>query len=128
MVYVSAPPSESRQRYFSSAQLEQLKAVFEAIWPGGPDNPGASDAGAADYVDYLLGSDESIYYEIRDWRVLYTAGLAMLGAAALNLKGVQKELPALPPDEMTLLLSDLAAGKLSTFPNAAWQRSFFNTM
>jgi hypothetical protein len=88
------------QRYFSSAQLNQLKAIFEGIWPGGPDNPGATDAGAADYLDFLLGGSETVYYDIPAWRALYTDGLAMLNAASITRFGAARPLEALRADEM----------------------------
>src|SRR4030095_16981799 len=101
MVTVIPPPARSTQRYFSSAQLNQLKAIFEGIWPGGRDNPGAADAGAADYLDFLLGGSDAVYYEIPAWRALYTAGLAMLDGAAQNRPGIMKPLGSLAVAEMT---------------------------
>jgi gluconate 2-dehydrogenase gamma chain len=128
MVNVTPPPARSAQRYFSSAQLNQLKPIFEGVWPGGPDNPGATDAGAADYVDFLLGGSDAVYYQIPAWRADYTAGLEMLNAASITRFGAAKSLEALSTAEMTALLTDLAAGRLTEFPDAAWQRSFFSTI
>ena len=128
MVTVTPPPARSAQRYFSSAQLNQLKAIFEGMWPGGPDNPGATDAGAADYLDFLLGGSDTVYYEIPDWRTRYTDGLEMLNAASISRFGAAKPLEALSVVEMTALLTDLAAGRLTGFPDAAWQQRFFSTI
>jgi gluconate 2-dehydrogenase gamma chain len=126
MVIVTPPPPRSAQKYFSSAQLNQLKAIFEGMWPGGPDNPGATDAGAAEYLDFLLGGSDTVYYEIPGWRALYTDGLAMLNAASITRFGA-KPLEALSAGEMPALLTDLAAGRLTGFPDAAWQQRFFST-
>ena len=125
MVTVTPPPAPSVERYFSSAQLNQLKVIFEGLWPGGPDNPGATDAGAADYVDFLLGGGDTVYYQSPAWRADYTDGLAMLNAASIARFGAAKSLEALSAAEMTALLTDLAAGRLTGFPDVAWQQRFF---
>jgi hypothetical protein len=113
--------------YFSPEQKRQVVALFEAILPGGRDNPGATDVGAADYVDLLLARDESTYYEIKDWRPMYTAGLAMLSAAAAARHG-GRGIDRLKPAEVTALLTDLSRGALPGFPSAAWQTTFFGVL
>jgi hypothetical protein len=128
MVNVTPPPTLTGKRFLSTIQWQQVAAIFEAIWPGGPDNPGARDAGAADYLDLLLGCDDSVYYDIPNWRPMYVAGLATLNTVALSRSGVAKPLEQLSVAEMTALLTDLAAGTLDGFPDAAWQRRFFTTL
>ena len=128
MVSVAPPPTLTGKRFLSPNQLLQVAAVFEAIWPGGADNPGARDAGAADYLDMLLGCDDSVYYGIPNWRPMYVAGLAMLNAVALSRPALAKPLEQLAVAEMTALLKELAAGTLSGFPDAAWQKGFFTTL
>jgi gluconate 2-dehydrogenase gamma chain len=128
MVSVTPPPTITGKRFLSSNQLLQVAAVFEALWPGGPDNPGARDAGAADYLDLLFGCDDAVYYEIKNWRPMYVAGLAMLSAAALSRPTLAKPLDQLTVAEMTALLKELAAGTLSGFPDVAWQKRFFTTL
>lgn len=129
MVNISPPPPNlTGRRYFSPEQLAQVSAVFEAIWPGGAEVPGAKDAGAADYIDMLLGCDDLVYYEIANWRPLYVAGLAMLNAAAQGRPGATKALGSMTVEEMSPLLADLTGGKLNGFPDAAWQKRFFNTL
>src|SRR5262245_50934544 len=118
-----AVPQGLTKRFFTAAQLGQVRAVFEAIWPGGANNPGATDVGAADYADILLGAPDDISYELRDWRPLYVAGLAMLGASSMSRTG--KALEQLAVQEMTVLLTELAAGRLAGFPSDVWQQRFF---
>jgi hypothetical protein len=118
---------ESAVPFFTPEQKKQVVAIFEAILPGGPDNPGATDVGAADYVDLLLARDASTYYEIKDWKPMYTAGLAMLSAASATRFG-SRTIDAIKPTEVTALLADLAQGILPGFPTAAWQTTFFGVL
>jgi hypothetical protein len=119
-------PEGLTRKFFTPAQLAQARAVFEVIWPGGPKNPGATDAGVADYVDLLLGAPDETYYELRDWRPLYVAGLAMLNAAAIAKS--RKPVDQLATPEITSLVTGLASGTLTTFPDAAWQQRFFSVL
>lgn len=115
-----------KSHFFTDEEKQQVVAIFEAILPGGENNPGATDAGAADYLDKLLAMEDSEYYEFADWRPLYRAGLAMLnGQAQVTSK---KSLYQLKTDEMRLLLTDLKAGNLRGFPNPAFQKNFFNIL
>ena len=50
----------------------------------------------------------------------------MLNAASITRFGAAKPLEALSVVEMTALLTDLAAGRLTGFPDAAWQQRFFS--
>lgn len=113
-------------RFFTDKEKQHLTAIFEALLPGGQDNPGATDAGAADYLDQLLVMDESEYYEITDWRPLYKAGLAMLNAA--SVLRFKLALYQLNIRQMTDLLTALQAGGVEGFPDAAWQTKFFRVL
>ncbi len=126
--HLRPPASPPTKRFFSDVQLRQVAAIFDAIWPGSATNPGARDAGAGDYLSLLLGCDDAVYYEIPAWRPQYVAGLAMLNAVALARPGLGRPLEQLTVPEMTALLKELAAGTLSGFPNADWQRQFFATL
>jgi hypothetical protein len=110
--------------FFSGDQRAAVETLFEAILPGGATNPGARDVGSAEYLDQLLARDDSTYYELRDWRPLYTAGLAMLNAAAITMFG-GRTVGVLNPDETTSLLAGLSKGTLLGFPSATWQTGFF---
>ena len=113
--------------FFSTIEKRQLAALLEAILPAGPNNPGATDAGAADYVAALLARDDSVYYELKDWKPIYTAGLAMLSAAtAANY--ASRSLDQLTVQEVTELLANLAKGLLTGFPSADWQKKFFGIL
>jgi hypothetical protein len=118
-------PSEAH--FLNPAQRAALAALFDAIVPPGDDNPGAGDVGAAEYLDRLLARDDSTYYELKAWRPQYVAGLAMLDAAAIAAYG-GRNVAALKPQEVAALLGNLAAGKLSGFPDAAWQTAFFTVL
>jgi hypothetical protein len=120
------PPdrTSSSPRFFSPTERAQVEVLLEAIWPGGPANPGARDARAADYVDFLLGQPESSYYEIARWQKQYSTGLAALHAAT-STGPLKKPLATLTVDEATSLLADLAAGKVPTFSDEPSQRDFF---
>ena len=126
MTAVTPVPSFSGHRYFNAAQHAQLQAVLEGIWPGGDSNPGATDAGAADYLDQLLAMPDSVYYDLANWRSMYTAGLAMLAGATAERFGAPLE--KLTLQQMTQLLADLAAGTLRGFPSDTWQKTFFATL
>jgi hypothetical protein len=123
---VTPIPSFRGRRYFNPSQHAQLQAVLEAIWPGSADNPGATDAGAADYVDQLLAMPDSVYYDLANWRSMYVAGLAMLAGA--SPARFSTPLEKLTVAQMTQLLADLAAGTLQGFPSDTWQKSFFATL
>ena len=126
MTAVAPVPQFSGRRYFNPAQHAQVEAVMEAIWPGSADNPGATDAGVADYVDQLLAMPDSVYYDLADWRSMYVAGLAMLaGASAARFATALEKLTIA---QVTQLLADLAAGTLQGFPSDAWQKTFFATL
>jgi hypothetical protein len=68
--------------FLSQEQRAQAAALFEALLPGSETAPGATDAGAVEYLDALLSRDPAGYYEIQGWRDLYTGGLAALDEAA----------------------------------------------
>jgi hypothetical protein len=118
---------EPQGRFFTPAQRRQVAVLLEAIVPGGPANPGATDAGAAEYVDRLLVMDASIYYDIPRFRQQYAQGLPVLAAAAAERFG-GKDLSALAPAEATALLTSLAAGKLLGETAQTWQSDFFATL
>src|SRR5439155_12870803 len=69
--------------FFSSVGISraQIEALMEGIMPGGPENPGARDAGAFNYLDQLLSSP-IVYYEIDGWRGLYQHAVVMAANAA----------------------------------------------
>ncbi len=126
MTAVVPVPQFTGRRYFGPAQHAQVQAVMEAIWPGSADNPGATDAGVADYVDQLLAMPDSVYYDLANWRSTYVAGLAMLAGVSASRFGASLE--KLTVAQMTQLLADLAEGALQGFPSDTWQKTFFGIL
>jgi hypothetical protein len=100
--------------FLSEEQRAQLAAIFEALLPGSATAPGATDAGAVDYLDSLLARDPASYYEVQGWRDLYTAGLAALADV--------------DADDMTALLGRLQAGEVPGLPAELDQKRLFTTM
>lgn len=112
--------------YLTPDEKKQVSALFEAILPGSGTNPGATDAGAADYLDLLLAMDDSEYYEIPKWKLLYRDGLEMLSKQSFSKYG--RPLDELKRDEITNLLTALSKGALPGFPNPDWQKTFFSIL
>ena len=73
--------------FLNDEQRAQAAALFDALLPGSSDAPGATDAGAVDYLDSLLTRDPTSYYEIQGWRDLYTQALSALDEAARQANG-----------------------------------------
>jgi hypothetical protein len=114
---------ESDARFFDAEQRAQVEALMEGILPGTEDSPGATDVGAAEYLDRLLAMDDATYYEIPGWRQLYKDGLPALEAAAQTLHG--KPLTELSADERRDLLGQLSKGGLGGFPPGVDQAKLF---
>jgi gluconate 2-dehydrogenase gamma chain len=100
--------------FLSEGQRALLTAIFEALLPGSASAPGATDAGAVDYLDSLLTRDPASYYEVQGWRDLYTAGLGALADV--------------DEDDITALLGQLQRGELSGLPAELDQKRLFTTM
>lgn len=118
------PPSEAR--FFNPEQRAQVAALFEAILPGTDHSPGATDAGAVEYIDRLLALDGATYYEIPRWRELYQAALPALADAAAARYGAP--LQNLTADQLTELLGELQRGELTEVPSQVDQRRFFSVL
>lgn len=104
----------TKERFLSEEQRRGVEALFEAILPGTDRGPGARDAGAADYLDCLLATDESTYYEIAGWKRLYSALLPALDAASRRRLGAP--LADLAVGQARDLLGMLARGELDELP------------
>jgi gluconate 2-dehydrogenase gamma chain len=109
--------------FFTAEERAQVEALFDAIFPGGEDAPSASDAGAAEYLDRFLAIDPKSYYEIAGWRAQYKKALPALAGAAQAAHGAKLE--ELEPEQVTELMSRLAAGTLSPFPADIDQKALF---
>ena len=102
--------------FLTADQRARLGVLFDALLPGGPRSPGATDAGAVDYLDSLLTRDPGSYYEIQGWRDLYTRALD-----ALDVTGSSRA-------EATELLERLQRGELEGLPAELDQRRLFTTL
>jgi len=100
--------------FLTEAQRAQAAVLLDALLPGSGSAPGATDAGAVDYVDSLLTRDPASYYEIQGWRDLYTTGLAALDEAARQANG-RGGLADMDREEVTALLGQLQRGELPGF-------------
>lgn len=54
----TAPPP-GVLRFFDAHQARTVDALTSRIFPAGPDGPGAHEAGAGNYIDYLLSRDDA---------------------------------------------------------------------
>ena len=114
--------------FFTAEQRKQIEALFEAILPGGENNPGAKDANAAEYLDTLLTMDEETFYLIPQLRTFYPVGLLATEDAARRAFG-GRGIADLTLDERTLLLQKLSEGKIDgTSFSAKDQQRFFTEL
>ncbi len=63
-------------RFFAPEEFAALRKLAELIAPAGPNSPGAIEAGAPEFLDFLLGSSPP------DRATLYREGLQRLNAEA----------------------------------------------
>jgi hypothetical protein len=68
--------SEPVVKTFNSAQFSALRKLGDILMPAAPDTPGASEAGAAEFLDFLIGVSPP------DRVALYRTGLDRLNAEA----------------------------------------------
>ncbi len=66
----------SRVKTFNPAQFAALRKLSELVMPSLPDTPGALEAGAAEFLDFLIGVSPA------DRVTLYKTGLDRLNADA----------------------------------------------
>lgn len=73
--------AEATPRFFNAQQLAALRKLSEILMPPLNGMPGALDAGAAEFLDFLIGKSPA------DRKQLYTAGLNALNAQATKRFG-----------------------------------------
>lgn len=64
--------------FFSTQQFAALKRLSDLIMPGGADKPGAIDAQAPEFLDFLIGKS------LADRQKIYTAGLDALNKQSMS--------------------------------------------
>ena len=110
-------------RFFDPTQRKQVEVLFDAIFPGSGDSPGAEDADAAEYLDRLLAMDKSTYFEIPNWQAQYPPALAALDSACQALNGAA--LVDCSRDQITALLKALSGATLAGIPATIDQKKLF---
>jgi len=78
---VAEAAAESVPRLFSSAQFGALGRLAELLMPAAGENPGAKEAGVAEFLDFLIGASPA------DRQTLYREGLDKLNVEARNRYG-----------------------------------------
>jgi hypothetical protein len=96
-------------------QFQTLHKLADLIMPADENSPGASDAGAAEYIDFLCSRNEDLAY-------IYSGGLAWMDDF-MRLKHGTDFLEA-TPEQQTALLDRLAYREKAS-PETAAGESFF---
>jgi len=112
--------------HLSPEARQQVAVLFDAILPGTATAPGATDVGAAGFLDVLLSADEELFYEVPAWRRTYAAALPALDGVARERFG--HPLGELPDGDARELVAALAAGDLPGLPEGVDARRLFATL
>jgi hypothetical protein len=86
-------------RFFTVQQLSALRHLAEIIAPATQETPGASQAGAAEFLDFLIGSSP------QDRRQLYRSGLDRLNAD--SQKQYRKPFAELTTEQTDMILAPM---------------------
>lgn len=89
----------AQPRFFSTPQFAALRKLSEILMPAVGDFPSATDAGVAEFLDFLIGQSP------HDRQDVYRAGLDVLNSQAK--KRFSKMFGDLEPAEAATLLSPL---------------------
>lgn len=95
-------------RFFSSDQYKALERLADILMPGYNDRPGAKEAGAPEFLDFLISDSPAGRQQ------LYKAGLDRLNAEAKRAHG--KTFAALESDEAHPILKPIAVPWTYTGP------------
>jgi gluconate 2-dehydrogenase gamma chain len=113
------PSGAEHGAFFNHDDAATMAAFTERLMPGGPDKPGAGEAGVLNYIDLALSG---AYADLQDF---YRRGLAQLDAYCRKThNGPFQRLSAEQQDEVIAALEE---GKATGF---AWPtaQDFFNTI
>jgi gluconate 2-dehydrogenase gamma chain len=105
--------------FFNHDDAATMAAFTERLMPGGPDKPGAGEAGVLNYIDLALSG---AYADLQDF---YRRGLAQLDAYCR--KTHNGPFQRLSPEQQDEVIAALDEGKATgfTWPTA---QDFFNTI
>ena len=95
----AADAAEPAQRFFTPRQFATLKQLSELILPAAGGRPGAKEAGAAEFLDFLIGVSPAAR------QTLYRNGLDFVDAEARRL--FAKPFPELSAEEADKILRPL---------------------
>jgi hypothetical protein len=110
-------PAEYRPQFFTAAEYAMVERLAEIIIPS-DTSPGAKEAGASEFIDFMVASNPEVQYPFR-------MGLGWLNAHAEDLDG--KRFTELTPEQQTSLLEPLGF-KDKARPGEEPGREFFAMM
>ena len=113
-------------KFFNKDQYKTVDMLFSALIPTDfvRNIPGAKEAGAANYLDYLLGTGG--YYEIKDWKVNYPNWISTLDAYSKQKFG--KPIHDLDLTDITSILELLESGNCDIELTKDNQKKMFSTL
>jgi len=95
---VADASAESLHRFFSADQFAALNRLADVLMPSAGDSPGAKEAEAAEFLDFLISASPA------DRQAQYRDGLDQLNAQA---RRYGKTFAQLAPDQIDILLAPL---------------------
>jgi hypothetical protein len=110
-------PAAYHPQFFTAAEYAMVERLSEMIIPT-DSTPGAREAGVAEFIDFMVGSDPEVQYGFR-------TGLTWLNAHAEQTHG--KRFVELTPEQQTSLLEPLGF-KDKARPGEEDGRQFFRVM
>lgn len=112
MWILSQPQSKS---ILTDLQKKQLTILFNAIQPGSKEDgvPNAEQAGAIDFIDFLLSLDAAVFEDIPGWKKKYPEILEELNKQ--STEKFKKALDLLSPEESVALLTLFEKEKATDF-------------
>jgi gluconate 2-dehydrogenase gamma chain len=107
-------PAQYHPQFFTAAEYAMVERLTDVIIPS-DSTPGATEAGVAEFIDFMLASGTDVQYAFR-------TGLTWLNAYSEQVSG--KKFGELTPEQQTSLLEPLAY-KNKTKPGVEAGRRFF---
>jgi hypothetical protein len=108
-VAVADAAAEGLHPFFTADQIAALARLAGVLMPAAGDSPGAKDAGAAEFLDFLISASPA------NRQALYRDGLDKLNADARNRYG--KAFAELAPGQIDTLLAPLRESWTYAVPN-----------